>query len=521
MNNYKNEVAIYYLAAIFVLTVGVVFRFANLDYASLWSDELFTAAISVDVGPHVSWYEFKSKVIQELSFEDSSLTWKTADNTPPLYDILLIGWVKIFGTSDFALRSLSASIGSLVPICFFVGTRSTLGSVPALLGSAILAFNPSAIAYSQEVRAYILTQFLATIAIVNLVNSISNYRNNKTIATLKKSHIFVLILLSYSHYTGLFISGLIAAMYMLVISLPQRSYRDIFKFLIVPISVIPWMMASFKAFKFSSGGGYAWRNYSFSDITEFMIGMSADFLVPDMYLYFALLLAFLFGFSFSQDLQAVEKEGKLTTLRDKQLLFIFTIVAIIFMFGYSVYNSFTSKMWHSRYFSACIPLVSLSVALLFSSLTYKKWISISLLLTLPIFSSFLYVDTRVLLNPSQKPSREDYRGATSFVANNLNPDVDFLVLAWKPNSAYYRHYFSKNHSEKINSLDIYEISSEHDANIFCHELISYPNKGIVYMMRHGTQVNYKNWLMNCDKLKLISSESFLSVSVDKFRFVEN
>jgi 4-amino-4-deoxy-L-arabinose transferase-like glycosyltransferase len=87
----------------------------------------------------------------------------TADGLPPLYNLLLQGWLKLTGTPE-AARWLSVLLGMLaIPAMYQLGRRvggERLGQLSALL----LAISPIHIWYSQEVRAYplfILTTVVA------------------------------------------------------------------------------------------------------------------------------------------------------------------------------------------------------------------------------------------------------------------------------------------------------------------------------------------------------------------------
>ena len=77
----------------------------------------------------------------------------------PLHPLLLWGWVRIFGPSEFAARSLSAACGVLtVTVSFALGKRLGTG---AGLGAAFLtAYCPLFIDYSREARMYSLLVLL-------------------------------------------------------------------------------------------------------------------------------------------------------------------------------------------------------------------------------------------------------------------------------------------------------------------------------------------------------------------------
>lgn len=73
---------------------------------------------------------------------------------PPLYYLLLRGWVALAGESEAALRGFSAVAGSLaVAACAWAG-REILGRRVGLWSAAFVAVAPIHVYYSQEARTY-------------------------------------------------------------------------------------------------------------------------------------------------------------------------------------------------------------------------------------------------------------------------------------------------------------------------------------------------------------------------------
>ncbi len=91
-----------------------------------------------------------------------SLVALTADDIhPPLYYILLRGWSLLLGTAPPALRLLSVIFGTLaIPMAFAIG-RHLFSRRTGVLAAFLLAINPLAIFYSQEVRMYGLVALLS------------------------------------------------------------------------------------------------------------------------------------------------------------------------------------------------------------------------------------------------------------------------------------------------------------------------------------------------------------------------
>jgi hypothetical protein len=128
-------------AALFLLAAGL--RLYHLGADPLWYDELISTLV-VRAGP--------------LAIFANSQT----DQHPPLYYLLL--WLTSgFGAAhaEWAWRWGSALAGALsVPVLFALARRS-VGVGPAALAAGWLAFNPTAVYFSQEARWPALTLLLA------------------------------------------------------------------------------------------------------------------------------------------------------------------------------------------------------------------------------------------------------------------------------------------------------------------------------------------------------------------------
>jgi hypothetical protein len=85
------------------------------------------------------------------------------DGHPPLYYLLLHYWSAVVGTSDLAVRSLSAVIGlATLPVAWLVGRRRG-GSLLGWVLVAVLALSPYAMRYSTETRMYALVILLVLV----------------------------------------------------------------------------------------------------------------------------------------------------------------------------------------------------------------------------------------------------------------------------------------------------------------------------------------------------------------------
>jgi len=145
--SFNLTLAIWLLA---VCLLSFFLRLFLLDAQSLWWDE----AISLHLA---------TSTVADL------LADRAAHVHPPLYFLLLKGWVALAGTSAFSARFFSAWFNALlVPVVYAIGHR-WLDRRAGLLASVLIAISPLYVIYSQETRVYALLPlvYLAILALVN------------------------------------------------------------------------------------------------------------------------------------------------------------------------------------------------------------------------------------------------------------------------------------------------------------------------------------------------------------------
>jgi uncharacterized membrane protein len=89
----------------------------------------------------------------------------TSERTPPLYYLVAWPWSRVFGTSEVALRSLSAVFGTLVVMLTYLIARQIAGQRAGLIAASLAAVSPILVWYSQEARAYELLVFLCAASV--------------------------------------------------------------------------------------------------------------------------------------------------------------------------------------------------------------------------------------------------------------------------------------------------------------------------------------------------------------------
>jgi uncharacterized membrane protein len=139
-----------------ILVIGAVLRFYDIGQKSLWRDEFYSLQASaghVDRNSnHVRYSPLG--VIPALG----------KDTDVPLYFMLLNLWIRVFGNSEVALRSLSAIFGIGAIFLIYLVARALLHERVGLISALILMLAPAQVYYAQEARAYALQVFLVLLS---------------------------------------------------------------------------------------------------------------------------------------------------------------------------------------------------------------------------------------------------------------------------------------------------------------------------------------------------------------------
>jgi 4-amino-4-deoxy-L-arabinose transferase-like glycosyltransferase len=136
------------LPLLLILLVAAGLRLWHLGHWSLWYDEVVTMQLARAGGV--------GAMVERLGRIDATRA--------PLHPLVLMGWIRVFGTSDLAARALSAVLGIATVGAVYGTARSAFGETTARWGAWLCAVCPTLVYFSQEVRMYALLVLLTVLS---------------------------------------------------------------------------------------------------------------------------------------------------------------------------------------------------------------------------------------------------------------------------------------------------------------------------------------------------------------------
>ncbi|MHC4712273.1 MAG: glycosyltransferase family 39 protein [Planctomycetota bacterium] len=165
----------YAIAAALIVVLAAFLRFFFIARYEIWLDEAYCHGVAIG--------SFR-EIIRDLRL----------DNGPPLYYLMLHGWMRLFGETPAAVRALSAVFSAATVALVAFWNARWLSRKARLLSAFILAVTPLALYYAQEARMYSPVVFFATVAVVFLERAIREGR--------PKDYVYLSLFTALSLYTS-------------------------------------------------------------------------------------------------------------------------------------------------------------------------------------------------------------------------------------------------------------------------------------------------------------------------------
>jgi uncharacterized membrane protein len=242
------------ILAVFLIILGIFFRFSPLENKIYWHDETFT---SLAISGH-TLAELKQEIDNEQVTSFSTLDRyqyinrdrgvndtvrylrESDPHHPPLYYILVRLWAQIFGDSPSTLRRLSALFSLLViPAFYWLCLELFDSSRVGYVGISLVAVSPLHILFAQEARQYSLWTVICILSSAALLRAI---RRETFWSWLVYS-----IILCLGFYTHL-LTGLVAIAHGTYVAIQQsfRLSKTVLSYLcatlVASILFLPWLL---------------------------------------------------------------------------------------------------------------------------------------------------------------------------------------------------------------------------------------------------------------------------------------
>ena len=125
-----------------IVVLGAALRWFHLDDQSVWFDEASSLTLSqLPLGDLLQSFRHPA-------------AGQPLELNPPVYFVILHGWLRAFGAGGLQARLLSAAAGVLsLPLLYLLG-RGLFDAGTGLRAALILAVSQLGVMYSQEARSH-------------------------------------------------------------------------------------------------------------------------------------------------------------------------------------------------------------------------------------------------------------------------------------------------------------------------------------------------------------------------------
>lgn len=446
-----------------VLVVGVALRLSQLERKSLWPDELFTLSMAGHhpLIPSEGMHWFERKQVNQINDDDSFLTAKAAEQSPPLNDLLEKLTVRFLGMTELAAR-LPAALASCALLLWYAWFSWREPDKPTrrvlTWTTLLLALYPSLQIYAQEGRAYSLG-----VSLIGMGGLLWMQRWRQGASGWHPpgwGELSLLTLACYSHYN--------AALMVVLMLTPDawiawrhRSIEAGRRLLVIGLVFIGWLILNAHAILYTANGGAAWFQMDGVDRLKATLRDWQTALFGPW-----ILLAIGVGLF----LKIRHRWAVSTKLADEPNQVLLRLAYLVL--AYLVLASFVvsrAGMLHPRFYVFAIPFVAVMMALILTRVT------------LPWATATLIVTVTALAWPALREARHapkaDFRAMSETATRGFDGNTRFLFPT-PPNRYMYRIYL-----ERLLGIDprpqMISLSSVADAPGACTQLESTRHVAVV------------------------------------------
>jgi mannosyltransferase len=209
------------IAWVLIIVVATLVRVYQLGRLSFWYDEVVTMRLARAENP--------AQLFERLFQIDATRA--------PLHPLLLQLWIKLFGPSEAAARSLSVLAGVVTIVLIFEIGRVGFDAATGLWAAWLAALSPLLIVYSREARMYALLVMITCVCWRLLLALRRSYGTAKAVA-----YGLSLTALVYTHPLGLLMGVTVALAGLIEL---RACFGTLKRWLVVHLGVfflvLPWI----------------------------------------------------------------------------------------------------------------------------------------------------------------------------------------------------------------------------------------------------------------------------------------
>ncbi|MFP4403836.1 MAG: glycosyltransferase family 39 protein [Candidatus Woesearchaeota archaeon] len=438
-----NDLIIFFknnLILFFLLIIGFFLRLFKINEISYWVDE----AISIN------------QVMQPFL---TNIFLVASDVHPPLYNILLWFWTRLFGFNEISTKFMSLIFSVLSILLIYLIAKKLFSKNVAIFSATLLTFSKINIYYAQETRMYSLLLFLSLLSMYYYISLFltdnKRKQDKKFFVGFSFKYIISSVLLIYTHIFSLFIlfiQGLFIVLY------HKKKLFCFFKNnFIIFLLYLPWIPVIINQF-LKVTDSYWLSKPNFLSLYETIVDFSGSIF---LFYLFTFIISMFFFYSL------------IKKYFNYKILFVFCwfILPILILFLISV---LFKPFFLTRYILYCSLPYFILIAYSINKLVKFKIIK-CLIIIIIIFFSILSIFEYYNNN-----SKEDWNEVVFFIKNNYNHEK--IIIHPHYEIFPFLYYFDRNcFSNKIGydfkkdisysncNKNIFGVNQIYDINVLLNE----------------------------------------------------
>ncbi|HNY01535.1 MAG TPA: glycosyltransferase family 39 protein [Bacteroidales bacterium] len=173
-------------------------------------------------------------------------------NNPPLFEILLHYWIRMFGITPVAVRTLPMVFSALTAGIIYRIGADHFGKPSAIIAALLFTFSNYHTGFAHETRVYSLFALLTVTSMAGFLRMASGRNTRSAFVWMTLSN----ILLGYAHYLGFAVAILQAIVLLLSREVRNRAGKALFVSLVLCLAVAsPSLLTAAVRFRQSAAGG--------------------------------------------------------------------------------------------------------------------------------------------------------------------------------------------------------------------------------------------------------------------------